>query len=162
MTQFNSITRQSLLILNTQLVLLEGFISTFSYVIKLPLVNGWFDNLFIYTIVTIIIQVINILFIMMIVLRWINTEYRIENGSLIIKRGIVSIKEKTYALDNVETVEIEQNWIGRIFGYGSVNIFSPLFQEHVYLWNIPHPQKFVSEMKQYIPTGSRVTVAPRR
>jgi len=99
---------------------------------------------------------------MMIVLRWVNTEYRIEGGSLITKKGIVSIKEKTYALDNVETVEVEQDLLGRIFQYGTVSLFSPLFTEQVYLLNIPHPQKFASEVKQYIPTGSRIAVAPRK
>jgi len=154
--------RQSLVLVIIQVVVLELLISALTFVLKVPIISGMISSMMLYATITVFMQIMNVAFIILIMLRWANLEYVLDNGSLIIRRGVLHKREKTYALDNVETVEIEQDVLGRILGYGSIHVYSPLFQEHVYVHGITNPQKFASEIKQYVPTGTRITVAPKR
>jgi len=162
MSSQNITVKQSSILLIFQLLALEGLVSLLGLLFKLPLISGWVNSLGVYLLITFIFQIVNAVLILILALKWANIEYRLENGSLVIRRGIVNIREKTYALDNVETIEVQQGLMERIFGYGTIHVYSPLFQEHIYIWGIPNPHKFAGEIKHYIPTGTRISVAPKR
>jgi uncharacterized membrane protein YdbT with pleckstrin-like domain len=157
-----NITRQSIFILITELVVLEAIVSALGYLIKLPLINGWAMNLFAYTGITLFIQLLNILFIVVLVLRWVTTEYRIEKSSLIIKSGILSTNEQAYPLESVKTVQVNQSWIGKIFNFGTIHVYSPLFLKHIYIMNIPEAHQFGEEIRLHIPADSKIQMASRR
>ncbi len=55
-------------------------------------------------------------------IRWISTEMAITNRRVIAKFGF--IRRKTYEIDRtkVESVNIDQSIMGRIFGYGTVTV----------------------------------------
>lgn len=49
-------------------------------------------------------------------------EQGVTNKRVILKRGIISRKTEEMKLTSVETVEINQGIVGRIFGFGTVKI----------------------------------------
>jgi uncharacterized membrane protein YdbT with pleckstrin-like domain len=49
-------------------------------------------------------------------------EQGLTNKRVIFKKGIISRSTEEMKLKSVETVEIEQSVLGRIFGYGSVKV----------------------------------------
>ena len=49
-------------------------------------------------------------------------EQGVTNKRVILKRGIISRKTEEMKLKSIETVEIEQGILGRIFGFGTVKI----------------------------------------
>lgn len=50
------------------------------------------------------------------------TEQGITNKRIILKTGIISRKSQEIKLKAIETVEIDQGILGRIFGFGSIKV----------------------------------------
>lgn len=55
-------------------------------------------------------------------LRLRNIEQGVTNKRVILKKGIISRKSEEMKITSIETVEIIQGVMGRIFGYGDVKI----------------------------------------
>ncbi len=51
-----------------------------------------------------------------------NIEQGVTNKRVILKRGIISRKTEEMKVSSIETVEIIQSVMGRIFGYGDVKV----------------------------------------
>ena len=51
-----------------------------------------------------------------------NIEQGVTNKRVILKRGIISRKSEEMKISSIETVEIIQGVMGRIFGYGDVKV----------------------------------------
>lgn len=49
-------------------------------------------------------------------------EQGVTNKRVILKKGIISRKTEEMKLKSIETVEIDQGLLGRIFGFGSIKI----------------------------------------
>lgn len=50
------------------------------------------------------------------------TEQGVTNKRVILKRGVIGRKTEEMKVTSIETVEIDQGVLGRIFGYGSVKV----------------------------------------
>jgi uncharacterized membrane protein YdbT with pleckstrin-like domain len=55
-------------------------------------------------------------------LRLRHTEQGVTNKRVVFKTGIISRKSEEMKLGSIETVEIDQGILGRIFGYGNVRV----------------------------------------
>ena len=51
-----------------------------------------------------------------------NIEQGVTNKRVILKRGIISRKTEEMKVSSIETVEIIQSVMGRIFGYGNIKV----------------------------------------
>ena len=60
------------------------------------------------------------------------TEQGVTNKRVILKRGIISRKTEEMKLTSIETVEIDQGILGRIFGFGTVKITGRGISDLVY------------------------------
>lgn len=49
-------------------------------------------------------------------------EYVITNRRIIVKKGLFSINTLEMSLNRIETVNVQQSILGRIFGYGNITI----------------------------------------
>lgn len=50
------------------------------------------------------------------------TEQGVTNKRVILKRGVIGRRTEEMKLTSIETVEIDQGVIGRVFGYGTVKL----------------------------------------
>lgn len=60
------------------------------------------------------------------------TEQGVTNKRVVLKRGIVSRKTEEMKLTSIETVEIDQGFWGRIFGFGTVKVTGRGISDVVY------------------------------
>lgn len=70
-----------------------------------------------------------------------NNYYEVLPGVLIHKKGIFGTKSTTFSLSNIEYQEVKQGLFGRIFKYGTIEIFNPLLKQTFWLRNIPFPHR---------------------
>jgi uncharacterized membrane protein YdbT with pleckstrin-like domain len=80
------------------------------------------------------------LFIRAILLRW-SDEFAITNHRIIIKTGLISRRTLEMNLNKVETVNVDQSILGRIFGYGTIRIVGTGGTNEVFE-TIAHPIEF--------------------
>jgi uncharacterized membrane protein YdbT with pleckstrin-like domain len=62
-----------------------------------------------------------IIFISMMVRKW-TTEIGVTSHRFVEKKGLFSLRSNEIALPNIEGVKVEQSFLGRLFGYGTVRI----------------------------------------
>jgi uncharacterized membrane protein YdbT with pleckstrin-like domain len=62
-----------------------------------------------------------IIFISMMIKKW-TTEIGVTSHRFVEKKGLFSLRSNEIALPNIEGVKVEQSFLGRIFGYGTVRI----------------------------------------
>jgi uncharacterized membrane protein YdbT with pleckstrin-like domain len=62
-----------------------------------------------------------IIFISMMVKKW-TTEIGVTSHRFVEKKGLFSLRSNEIALPNIEGVKVEQSFLGRVFGYGTVRI----------------------------------------
>jgi len=62
-----------------------------------------------------------IIFISMMVRKW-TTEIGVTSHRFVEKKGLFSLRSNEIALPNIEGVKVEQSFLGRILGYGTVRI----------------------------------------
>ncbi len=53
-------------------------------------------------------------------LKYLNSEFAITNKRIIIKYGSLSIKTLEMNISKVESVNVEQSFLGRLLGYGTI------------------------------------------
>ena len=73
------------------------------------------------------------------------TEYALTNKRVVTKTGIISRNSDEMRLTKVETVEVKQSIIGRIFGYGNVIITGTGISNVVYA-GVSNPLKVKREI----------------
>lgn len=109
-----------------------------------PIQNIWFEmGLFA------IVSLLEILLILSIMLIWINNYYVIRSGSILHRRGVFHLFEETYSLKNIEIFTVEQTVFQKIFRYGNIKFYSPVFKKEYFLLNVSQPLKlkeFIQEL----------------
>jgi hypothetical protein len=87
------------------------------------------------------VQLINLYFLIVVVLSWVNEYYILNPKEVIIKKGILSSRSTTYEFANLQSMTIRQSFWGRILNYGTIKLYNPVLRADVYLTNIPNPEK---------------------
>jgi len=82
------------------------------------------------------------------VLRWVTTHYTIGKGEIRYKTGILAKNEKIYSCTLTQEVIYTQSFWGRIFNYGTIEVYNPAIKETIYMDSIPDPNKYVDVIKQ--------------
>jgi uncharacterized membrane protein YdbT with pleckstrin-like domain len=62
-----------------------------------------------------------VIFISMMIRKW-TTEIGVTSHRFVEKKGLFSLSSNEIALPNIEGVKVNQSFLGRIFGYGTVRI----------------------------------------
>lgn len=94
----------------------ENIVKVFKqhWVLKIPMI--------IYVILSISTHGLTLILAIYEFLKLITTEYGVTNKRAISKKGIISRKTEEMKLNSIETVEIDQGILGRIFGFGTIKI----------------------------------------
>lgn len=72
-------------------------------------------------------------------LSWTNEYYVIRPTDILHRQGILSLKEETFSLKNVEAFTVYQDWLGKLFNYGSIQFYSPVLKQEYFLNNVSNP-----------------------
>jgi len=75
-------------------------------------------------------------------LRWNGTSFTITDQRVILDRGVLSRASKIIPIDRVQDVSTRQSILGRVFGYGTVEIDAAGSQGAERLDHVPAPNHF--------------------
>ena len=78
--------------------------------------------------------------------RWNSRSFTITDRRVILDTGIVSRASKVIALDRVQDITTNQSLLGRLLGYGRIEIDSAGAAGAEVLNALPHPQRFRDEV----------------
>jgi uncharacterized membrane protein YdbT with pleckstrin-like domain len=150
------VLRQSPFLLILRIIVAELTIMALHYCIRFLINQGYqFFNsnpsLLIITVEVITIQIFNLYLLIVTILIWLNEYYILNPKEVIIKMGILSTKSTTYEIANLQSMSVSQNFIQKIFNFGTIKLFNPVLKEEIYLLNIPDPNKYGKIIQQYQP-----------
>jgi uncharacterized membrane protein YdbT with pleckstrin-like domain len=86
------------------------------------------------------------LWLIVVWIRWSSRSFTITDRRVILDTGVVSRASKVIALDRVQDISTNQNLLGRVLGYGRIEIDSAGAAGAEVLSALPHPQRFRDEV----------------
>ena len=140
---FKTNPHRILLVFPEVFIVLFG-LAVFRYLLPLLLILGISTR--------IIIPLAGILVFLMIVifLEWLCTKYYLTNLKLVEKRGVIGKRIVSISLDKVQDVKCKFGIIGRIFGFGDLEIESAGTLGKIIFHFIPSPRKFQEKIQKAI------------
>ena len=86
------------------------------------------------------------------VISWISTLYYVQNEHFIRQRGVFHIKETVFQLHDIESVHLNQSWLGKLFNFGDVIVTFLIARqkEEVNLYAINHPEIYEDLFSKYV------------
>ena len=167
-----SVFRQSYIILFFKLLSLEIFFAVFYLIVRIPK-TVIFDGRFavsdlgqLYNMGTfyfLILFFIKIILSLYLVLLWVSEEYEINEGIIFHRRGVFRKTEDSYSLKNLGSFTIYQSFLGRLFNYGDIKVFSPVLKQDFHLVAIHDPKRIAESLEDDISgSGDKNRIIPRR
>ncbi|WP_405304836.1 PH domain-containing protein [Methanobrevibacter sp.] len=101
-----------------------------------------------------------IIYIIWQLLGWYSKEYTLTDSRVIIKSGVLSTKKNYMPYARIQDINTSQSIIARLFGIGSINLFSAYDNNQLELSNISNPSK-VEEIIFSHMVNSRVYSEPQ-
>lgn len=92
--------------------------------------------------------VINIVLIIVAFLKWSTDYYILEGRNVVFRKGIWQVKEQVFSIENVETASVQQSFWGRVFNFGSLDVYNPVLKSDLHLYGIPSPSKYLEIIQQ--------------
>jgi uncharacterized membrane protein YdbT with pleckstrin-like domain len=99
----------------------------------------------------VLVTIIQNAVLIFITLNWINNYYEIRSDEIVHITGIFSKTEKAYPYRDIQAVTIHQGFFGRLFNYGSVQLYIPTLGYDLDFNEISSPAKFVELIKNVNP-----------
>lgn len=154
--ELNKITLRESMALIAMRLIIADIIFGVSFALAVGLISflgrylGITDAFSLYIIAFIVLVVFNVVIISFIVARW-HFEYaEVTKDGVVKHSGIVfSKKKEKYECNFVEAITFEQSFFGKLFNYGTIELYDPALKEKIYLLNVPNP-KINSELVEKI------------
>ena len=98
------------------------------------------------TILSLGVVALALLWLIVIWIRWQSTTYTLTDQRITIETGVFSRQEKIIPIDRVQDCTTRQSILGRIFGYGRVEVDAAGSQGAEVLLHLPSPGRFRDEV----------------
>ena len=72
----------------------------------------------------------------------------VTNNDILVERGLLRKNRKELAIDKIRTVEVDQDFIDRIFGVGMIKVFTAGDLPEIVVPGLPDPNKIRDLVKQ--------------
>jgi len=105
-----------------------------------------------YFLLFVILNATKLFLMLTLAIKWISSTYEIRTHEIRHKYGILNKKEKIFLCDLAQEVSLSQNLFGKIFNFGTIEIFNPAIKEVIILEGIPNPEKYAEIVKKNIPS----------
>ncbi len=108
------------------------------------------------------LSIAQLIVILLIVLQWSHESYQLIGNEIVYQKGIFRRKERRYSLTNVESIELVQHINGRIFGFGTLIIYSPTLKQELIIRDIPAPEMFTDQIFEVLSPETKSKVYVQR
>jgi uncharacterized membrane protein YdbT with pleckstrin-like domain len=85
-----------------------------------------------------------------ILLRWNAIRYTLTNTKIVVEKGILNIDRDTFLFRNIECLKLHKNIMGRLCFFGTIELYAPTLQEHVFLRNVSNARKYAQLIQKSI------------
>lgn len=99
----------------------------------------------------ILVTIIQNIFLVYIVLRWVNDYYEIGPDEIAHVTGTLSRTRKSYPYRDIQSITVHQSFLGRLFKYGEINLYIPTLGHDLHFKEVSHPSRFVELVKSANP-----------
>ena len=101
-----------------------------------------------------ILVAIKIFFTLYIVLDWLNEYYQVTSNEIIHKKGIIWRREDRYPFSRIESIKLSQGILGRLFNYGTLELFEYRLLKYTTLYLIHNPIRYLNIFRNLIPQAT--------
>jgi uncharacterized membrane protein YdbT with pleckstrin-like domain len=91
--------------------------------------------------VLLIVLLIYLAMVIYIILSWSRHYYVINSQAVLMYDGIIFSKSKSYDMAGVESIEVDQGLIGKIFNFGTLKLYNPRLEKEITFHRIPDPNQ---------------------
>lgn len=98
------------------------------------------------SVVTLVLLALAVLWMVVVYIRWRSRGFTVTDRRVLLDTGVFSRSSKVIALDRVQDITTNQSLLGRMLGYGRIEIDSAGAAGAEILTDIPHPNKFRDEV----------------
>jgi|SRR3989344_1731645 len=107
------------------------------------------------TLLFILFIICKTLFMIYIVVIWLNDYYEITPKEVIHKSGLVFRKEEKHVLSHVDSIDIEQGFLGSMFNYGNIILHHWYIEKTTVLYLIHNPMKYLRILQDLLPQSDQ-------
>lgn len=86
-----------------------------------------------------------------VIMKWLNEYYEIWPNFIIHKRGFIFKNEERHPLSHIRSLKIEQGFLGRKFGFGTITVYDWYLERYTSLYLIHNPIKYYNIIGSLIP-----------
>ena len=90
-----------------------------------------------------------------VIIGWLNNYYEITPRELIHKKGFIFKKEEKHTLNHLISVKIEHGIMGRIFNYGTLNLYNKELKKDMIIYAIHNPIKYHHILQNLLPAANQ-------
>jgi uncharacterized membrane protein YdbT with pleckstrin-like domain len=95
------------------------------------------------------LQTTDAVLIAAVILNWERTSFFITPSEVVIRRGVIELKEKVYPYSDIESIELSQDVLGKVLNYGSVYFYSQKAKEEIGITNIGRPHDYLEVLEKF-------------
>lgn len=96
-------------------------------------------SLFFVNFISVLVQTVDAVAITAIILNWERTSFFITPDEVVVRTGVVELKEKIYKYEDIDSIELSQDALGKVLNYGSIYFYSQSAKEEIGVTNIALP-----------------------
>lgn len=161
------VVRKSAIFLGVQLISVELFFLLAISVVQLVLASnatittGSLDYSGFAVAITLLLLVIKLGITFWFIAAWLNDFYEIHPAEIICHHGIVAQHISVLSTKEVKSMTVDQDFFGRLFRYGDIELSNPTLDEAIRLTNIHNPNRQMAVIGQLIPQLEQSTIFMR-
>jgi len=126
----------SILFIDTIMVL------SFSFVDYIDIKNVWFFNIYSFEEnIFILVLILHLFFFIYLFIYWFFDFYTIKSWKITHENWIFFKKRNSYMIEEINTIELYQNFIARLFSYWDIKLFYN--EKEFILKNVSYPEEFI-------------------
>jgi membrane protein YdbS with pleckstrin-like domain len=99
----------------------------------------------------VVLATVKIILTFYLILQWLNEYYEITANEIIYRRGIIWRKEDVYDFMHIRSIGIHQSFLGRIFNFGTLDVFDRGVYKYYYLRFIHNPRRYFELLHTLVP-----------
>lgn len=103
---------------------------------------------------------VGVIFIISLTSLWVSEGVYIKKDEVVNKYGVLRTKYTTYPYTNIQRVEINQSFIGKLLNFGTVSIYVPVLGVDINFSDMPSPTRIADYLKSKLekPTDNRYII----
>ncbi len=84
-------------------------------------------------------------------IRWHNHYYIVKEDRILTNRGVFLKHQWVFAIRNIESIDLEQGFFGRIFNFGTLYFHAPTLNKKISMWGISSPRRKEMVIERLLP-----------